>query len=68
LLENAYSTNLTDYRLFAALLSGILARPVRVLLLLSGLLPAALLLAGLLSGVLILLTGILVRISHRYLP
>jgi hypothetical protein len=46
-----------------------LALAIGVLLLLTGLLPAALLLlAGLLIGVLVLLARILVRIGHRDLP
>jgi hypothetical protein len=47
------------------LLARLLARTVRILLLLSGFLTAALLLARLLSGILVLLAGILVRIGHR---
>ena len=47
------------------LLIGILTLTVRILLLLSGLLAAALLLAGLLPRVLILLARILVLVSHR---
>jgi hypothetical protein len=39
--------------------------PVRILLLLAGLLTAALLLAGLLTRVLILLTRVLVLVRHR---
>jgi hypothetical protein len=41
---------------------------VRILLLLSGLLPTALLLTGLLARILVLLAGILVLIGHRDLP
>ena len=51
-----------------ALLSGILTLTVRILLLLSGLLPTALLLTGLLARILVLLAGILVLIGHRDLP
>jgi hypothetical protein len=52
-----------------ALLIGVLALAVRVLLLLAGLLAAALLLlAGFLTRVLVLLARILVRIGHRDLP
>jgi hypothetical protein len=47
------------------LLAGILSLTVRILLLLSWLLAAALLLARLLSGILVLLAGILVLIGHR---
>jgi hypothetical protein len=66
-LRTLLSTNLT--RSFAfTLLSRFLALPARILLLLSGLLAAALLLTRFLSGGLILLAGILVRISHRDLP
>lgn len=42
--------------------------PVRILLLLSGLLATALLLTGLLARVLVLLARILVLIGHRDLP
>jgi hypothetical protein len=48
-----------------ALLSGLLALTVRILLLLSRLLAAALLLSRLLPWVLVLLAGILVLIGHR---
>lgn len=66
-LRTHLSTNLT--RSFAfTLLSRFLALPARILLLLSGLLATTLLLARFLSGGLILLAGILVRISHRDLP
>jgi hypothetical protein len=51
-----------------ALLTRILARTVRILLLLSRFLAAALLLTGLLPRVLVLLAGILVLIGHRDLP
>src|ERR1700733_3185616 len=51
-----------------ALLAGLLTLAVRILLLLSGSLPAALLLTRLLSGVLVLLAGILVLIGHCDLP
>jgi hypothetical protein len=58
-----------------ALLIGILTLTVRILLLLSGLLAAALLLAGLLPRVLVLLTRVLVLLArililvgHRDLP
>jgi uncharacterized membrane protein YkgB len=51
-----------------ALLIGVLALTVRILLLLAGLLTGALLLAGLLGRFLILLTRSLVLIGHRYLP
>jgi hypothetical protein len=44
---------------------GLLALTARILLLLTGLLSAALLLAGLLTRVLILLARILVLVSHR---
>jgi hypothetical protein len=50
------------------LLAGFLALTVRILLLLSRLLAAALLLARLLSGILVLLAGILVLVGHRDLP
>jgi hypothetical protein len=50
------------------LLAGILSLTVRILLLLSWLLAAALLLARLLPGILVLLAGILVLIGHRDLP
>jgi hypothetical protein len=50
------------------LLAGFLALTVRILLLLSRLLAAALLLARLLPRVLVLLAGILVLIGHRDLP
>jgi hypothetical protein len=50
------------------LLIGILTLTVRILLLLSGLLAAALLLAGLLPRVLVLLARILVLVGHRDLP
>jgi hypothetical protein len=66
-LRTHFSTNVI--RSFAfTLLSRFLALPARILLLLAGLLAAALLLARFLSGGLILLAGILVRISHRDLP
>jgi hypothetical protein len=45
-----------------------LALTVRILLLLAGLLAAALLLTGLLTRVLILLTGGGLRVGHRDLP
>jgi hypothetical protein len=45
-----------------------LALTSRILLLLAGLLAAALLLAGLLTRVLVLLTRILVRIAHSEAP
>jgi hypothetical protein len=51
-----------------ALLVGLLALTVRILLLLSGFLAAALLLAGLLARVLILLARILILVGHRDLP
>jgi hypothetical protein len=52
-----------------AILAGTLATlTVRILLLLSGFLPAALLLTRLLPGVLVLLAGILVLIGHCDLP
>jgi hypothetical protein len=50
------------------LLARLLARTVRILLLLSGFLTAALLLTRLLPGVLILLAGILVLVRHCDLP
>jgi hypothetical protein len=55
------------------LLIGFLALPIRILLLLSGLLAAALLLTGLLAWVLVLLAWvllarILVLVGHRDLP
>jgi hypothetical protein len=56
------------FKLELAILWRVLTLTVRVLLLLAGLLPAALLLAGLLARVLILLARILVRIGHRDLP
>jgi hypothetical protein len=46
-------------------LVGFLVLAARILLLLSGFLPATLLLARLLSGILVLLAGFLVRIGHR---
>jgi hypothetical protein len=51
-----------------ATLAGLLILAARILLLLSGFLPAALLLTRLLPGVLVLLAGILVLIGHRDLP
>jgi branched-chain amino acid transport system permease protein len=51
-----------------ALLTGLLTLAVRILLLLSGFLPAALLLTRLLPRVLVLLAGILVLIGHCDLP
>jgi hypothetical protein len=58
-----------------ALLIGFLALTHRILLLLSGLLAAALLLAGFLTGVLVLLTRVLILLArvlilvrHRDLP
>src|ERR1700733_14056170 len=51
-----------------ALLAGLLTLAVRILLLLSGFLPAALLLTRLLSRILVLLAGILVLIGHCDLP
>ena len=51
-----------------ALLIGVLALAIRILLLLSGLLATALLLAGLLARVLVLLARILVLVRHRDLP
>src|SRR6476646_3971855 len=51
-----------------ALLIGVLALTVRILLLLSGLLAAALLLAGLLTRVLVLLARILVLVAHSGSP
>jgi hypothetical protein len=45
-----------------------LALAVRILLLLSGLLAAALLLAGLLARLLVLLARILIWVGHRDLP
>ena len=76
-LDSAYSigypTNRFNEQLATglALLVGILAGTVRILLLLSGFLTTTLL-AGLLSGLLawglILLARILVRIGHRDLP
>lgn len=51
-----------------ALLTGILARTARILLLLAGLLAAALLLSGLLTGGLVLLARILILVGHRDLP
>jgi hypothetical protein len=50
------------------LLARLLARTVRILLLLSRFLTAALLLTRLLPGVLILLAGILVLVRHCDLP
>jgi hypothetical protein len=52
----------------AILLRGILARTIRVLLLLARLLAAALLLAGLLARVLVLLARVLVRVAHSESP
>jgi hypothetical protein len=49
-------------------LTALAALAVRILLLLAGLLAAALLLAGLLTRVLILLARILVRIGHSGSP
>jgi hypothetical protein len=54
--------------LFLALLIRILALTARILLLLAGLLTAALLLAGFLTRVLILLARILILIGHRGSP
>jgi hypothetical protein len=51
-----------------ALLIGVLTLTIRILLLLSGLLPAALLLARLLTRVLVLLARVLVLVGHRDLP
>jgi hypothetical protein len=51
-----------------AALIGHLALTARILLLLTGLLAAALLLAGLLTRSLVLLTRILVRIAHPDTP
>src|ERR1700733_13032847 len=51
-----------------ALLAGLLTLEVRILLLLPGFLPAALLLTRLLSRILVLLAGILVLIGHCDLP
>jgi branched-chain amino acid transport system permease protein len=51
-----------------ATLAGLLVLSARILLLLSGFLPAALLLTRLLPGVLVLLAGILVLIGHCDLP
>jgi hypothetical protein len=49
-----------------ALLTGVLALTVRILLLLlPGLLAAALLLAGLLTRVLVLLARVLILVGHR---
>jgi hypothetical protein len=50
------------------LLIGLCALAVRVLLLLAGLLAAALLLAGFLTRVLVLLARVLVLVGHRDLP
>ena len=58
----------TELATALALLIGILALTVRILLLLSGLLAAALLLAGLLPRGLVLLARILVLVGHRDLP
>jgi hypothetical protein len=52
----------------AGILARVLALTVRVLLLLAGLVAAALLLPGLLARILILLTRVLVLIGHRNLP
>jgi hypothetical protein len=52
----------------SATLAGLLILAARVLLLLSGFLPAALLLTRFLPGVLVLLAGVLVLIGHRDLP
>ena len=51
-----------------ATLAGFLVLAARILLLLSGFLPAALLLTRLLSRILVLLAGILVLIGHCDLP
>jgi hypothetical protein len=51
-----------------AALAGFLVLAARILLLLSGFLPADLLLTRLLPGVLVLLAGILVLIGHCDLP
>jgi hypothetical protein len=51
-----------------ATLAGFLVLAARILLLLSGFLPAALLLTRLLPGGLVLLAGILVLIGHCDLP
>jgi hypothetical protein len=50
------------------LLAGVLTLTIRVLLLLAGLVAAALLLTGLLARVLVLLTRVLVLAGHRDLP
>jgi hypothetical protein len=50
------------------LLIGLCVLTVRVLLLLAGLLAAALLLAGFLTRVLVLLARVLVLVGHRDLP
>ena len=65
-LGSELATALTLLVGFLALTIRIL--PVRILLLLSGLLATALLLAGLLSRILVLLARILVLIGHRDLP
>jgi hypothetical protein len=51
-----------------SLLAGVLTLTVRVLLLLTGLVAAALLLAGLLARILVLLARVLVLIRHQDLP
>jgi hypothetical protein len=51
-----------------ALLVRGLALAVRILLLLAGLLAAALLLTGTLAGVLVLLARLLILVRHRFLP
>jgi hypothetical protein len=58
----------TGLALAFARLTGALALTARILLLLSGLLAAALLLAGLLTRVLVLLARVLVLAGHRDLP
>jgi hypothetical protein len=56
------------FELAISLRTGILARTIRVLLLLARLLAAALLLAGLLARVLVLLARVLVRVAHSESP
>src|SRR6476661_562107 len=70
--DSVLSLNLGQFRSelasALALLIGVLALAVRILLLLSGLLATALLLTGLLARVLVLLARILVLVRHRDLP
>jgi hypothetical protein len=59
---------LTATLAWLTLLAGVLALTARILLLLAGLLAAALLLARFLTGVLVLLARVLILAGHRDLP